>query len=268
MTYSYKAYLTIDDSPSDITDELIDFLHERDIPALIFCRGDYLEANPGPIIRAIEKGFVIGNHLYSHQRSSTLPMQAICDEIDRTEQLIEKAYKDADTLQPIKTIRFPYIDRGMGAWFVVPSNISNDQERDIFERLIETGLGNNLSAIPDKDQITKKNQLQNFLKTRGYVVPKFDACSLNWFRNNSDMKTAHDTLITCSSSDWMLTARHLGKWPYPSIDDLQNAIMADFKDEPQSAQIFLLHDQTELKRTFINLIDALHANGVEFLHIE
>ncbi|MBP9050968.1 MAG: polysaccharide deacetylase family protein, partial [Alphaproteobacteria bacterium] len=56
------AYLTIDDSPSPHTDSLTDFLVERGVPAVLFCVGERIEANPSPIIRAIEKGMVIGNH--------------------------------------------------------------------------------------------------------------------------------------------------------------------------------------------------------------
>ena len=67
-----QCYLTIDDSPSPHTDEMIDYLAENNIPALLFCRGDFLEANPEPILRAIEKGFVIGNHSYAHQPFGTL----------------------------------------------------------------------------------------------------------------------------------------------------------------------------------------------------
>ncbi|HEY8191255.1 MAG TPA: polysaccharide deacetylase family protein, partial [Alphaproteobacteria bacterium] len=67
-----EAYLTIDDSPSAHTGELTVALQKRGVPALLFCRGDRMEKNPDAIVEALECGFVIGNHAYSHTRFSTL----------------------------------------------------------------------------------------------------------------------------------------------------------------------------------------------------
>ena len=61
-----KAYLTIDDSPSQHTIELVDFLSTCGIPAILFVRGALLEQNPAPIEYAIQKGLIIGNHSYAH----------------------------------------------------------------------------------------------------------------------------------------------------------------------------------------------------------
>ena len=52
--------------------------------------------NPGPIVSAIQKGFVIGNHLYSHQRSSELDFTTIIEEIQRTETMIDAAHLVAE----------------------------------------------------------------------------------------------------------------------------------------------------------------------------
>jgi len=47
-----NIYLTIDDSPSARTDDLVAFLTSRDIPALLFVRGDNMEQYPRAIARA------------------------------------------------------------------------------------------------------------------------------------------------------------------------------------------------------------------------
>ena len=94
-----RAYLTIDDSPTKHTDELTDFLAERNIPAILFCvGGDYadlgvpsegMESMPDPVFRAIQKGFLIGNHTYSHSRYSDMRYEDMVKEIEKTESIIE-----------------------------------------------------------------------------------------------------------------------------------------------------------------------------------
>lgn len=263
---NHKAYLTIDDSPSAITDDLIDFLDSHAIQSLIFVRGDYLEQNPPPIIRAIKKGHIIGNHLYTHQRASKLTIAQIKDEITKTENLIEQAYIEAEKARTLKSVRFPYLDRGMGAWFVEPDKIGTTEDRKIFEDLIETGLGNDKNKTPSQEQISAKNEIQIFLKAEGFAQPSFNACTADWYTNNPCIKAAADTAITCSSSDWMLTKRHLGNWPFENTTDLTDKMMESFlRDE--GAQITLLHDQNELEETFKTFIKNLIERGVEFLPI-
>ena len=261
-----QVYLTIDDSPSPVSDDLINYLAARNIPALIFCRGDYLEANPAPMRRAIEHGFIIGNHLYSHQRASRLEYEQICTEIQRTERLIEQLYKDVNTAQPMKTIRFPYLDRGMGAWFVEPDNIKDGDVKAIYTDLIQNGLGNDHKSTPSIAQIETKNRIQENLRHEGYAPPAFAACTAPWYRDNIDIKSAHDTLITCSSSDWMLTARHKGKWPWDSVPALADRMLARM-DADDGAHIILLHDQAELMDSFKAFIDLLINAQTQFLNI-
>jgi peptidoglycan/xylan/chitin deacetylase (PgdA/CDA1 family) len=62
----HEIYLTIDDTPSPLTDDLVDGLVARGVPALLFCRGDFLDASPDAAYRAIDKGMVLGNHGYEH----------------------------------------------------------------------------------------------------------------------------------------------------------------------------------------------------------
>jgi peptidoglycan/xylan/chitin deacetylase (PgdA/CDA1 family) len=263
---SHKAYLTIDDSPSAITNDLIDFLEAEDIQSLIFVRGDYLAQNPAPIIRAIEKGHVIGNHLYSHQRASKLSIAQIKEEITKTEALIEQAYMSAGKARTVKSVRFPYLDRAMGAWFVEPDHITAEHTRGIFEDLIEIGLGNDKNKMPTPQQINAKNEIQNFLKEKGFKQPLFPECTAGWYNNNSCIKMAADTAITCSSSDWMLTQRHMGNWPFENVEALTDKMMKSFTRDT-GAQIILLHDQSELEATFKAFIKNLQDRDVEFLPI-
>ncbi len=63
------------------------------------------------IIYAIKKGFVIGNHSYSHTPFSQLSMVDIYEEIRKTDELIEGLYLEANVKRPAKLFRFPYGDR-------------------------------------------------------------------------------------------------------------------------------------------------------------
>ena len=123
-----RAYLTIDDSPTKHTDDLTDFLAERDIPAILFCvGGDYtdlgvpcegMESMPDPIVRAIQKGFLIGNHTYSHSRYSDMRYEDMVKEIEKTESIIDGLYRRAGKARAAKLFRFRDIDRGCGTWVI------------------------------------------------------------------------------------------------------------------------------------------------------
>jgi peptidoglycan-N-acetylglucosamine deacetylase len=103
-----KIYLTIDDFPSKWGAEKIDFLVSQRIPAILYCRGEFLEQYLDFAVYAIEHGFLLGNHSYSHPHFSDLSLAACQIEINRTEQLIQMAYQKSRTLRPLKTIRFPF----------------------------------------------------------------------------------------------------------------------------------------------------------------
>lgn len=279
-----NLYLTIDDSPSPRTDELIRFLDQAMIPAILFCRGDLLEANPEPIIRAIEKGMIIGNHLYSHKRASTLGFEVVCEEILKTERLIDACYAKANQPRLHKFIRFPYMDRGMGAWVVEPDNVPSEYQEE-HEDMIRLGLGNDPAARPDEKAIALKNRIQEFLHEQGFEAPSFGDVTLDWFCGVPEMGAAIDSMFTLSSSDWMLTQRHQGKWPYKTTVDVMDmmykkmdghahpdegeAVASDelsFEDDApeKSAHILLMHDQEDIHDEVLHILELLQRSGCVF----
>lgn len=262
-----KAYLTIDDTPSARTDDLVDALVSRGVPAILFCRGDLLEGNPWPVIRAIQKGFVIGNHGHAHKRASILGYDASCESITRADALIEDCYKKVGTRRLAKYYRFAYMDRGMGPWFVEPSSVK-PQDRAAIEGLIREGLGNDPSVLPTSPQIETKNRLQAFLKQQGYVpVPFVDIH--HGFYAQGEMAGAIDAMFTYSTSDWAVTARHKGKYGYDTVDDLKAAIDADpHLARDDTSHIILAHDQEEIHDVTLALVDHMLAQGFEFREIQ
>ena len=106
---SLNIYLTIDDSPSERTDDLVAFLSARDIPALLFVRGDNMEAHPSAIARAISAGMVIGNHSHSHIPAGDLNFEEWRTDFESCEALINAAYAEAGIVRSGHYYRFPYI---------------------------------------------------------------------------------------------------------------------------------------------------------------
>jgi peptidoglycan-N-acetylglucosamine deacetylase len=107
------GYLTIDDAPTNDFRNKVNFLLKNKIPAIFFCIGKSI--NPSrekEIIYAIEKGFLIGNHSWSHPNFSKLSKKKIKEEIIKTDELLDRLYKEAKAKRKIKVFRFPYLQKG------------------------------------------------------------------------------------------------------------------------------------------------------------
>lgn len=271
------AYMTIDDSPTYDTDELTDFLVARNVPAVLFCIGTAytdlhvpcqgMEQLPGPIERAIAKGFLIGNHTYTHRRSSELSFDEIVSEIEKTETLIDAAYKKAGKTRQAKLIRFPHIDRGAGGW-VVDYNAAGEYG-DTLSTLFGKGLNITLDP-PTAAQIEKKTKIQDYLKAEGFSAGLYQGVTFPWY-TQTEMTDACDSLYTFSTSDWMMNpdfAEHRHKWAYQSLDALKGKIDNDpWLFSADSANIILAHDHNRMLSVTTSLIDHMLARGIKFLPV-
>jgi len=231
-----KAYLTIDDSPSERTCDLVDFLKEREIPALLYVCGNWLEQNPKPIEYAIQNGFIIANHSFAHQPAGDIEPQDWADDLEKCDHLIEAAYARCSVDRPFKAYRFPYVDRGDG----------NRLERNVAE-----GKGLSLS-VNDRVKI-----MQNYLHEQGFIQP-FKSTSPDYPNDIAD------SLFSFTSCDWMLTERHKGRWEHKTLDDLKARIDQQITDN-QYHHVTLFHDQAEIFDEFCALIDYLLKKDVTFL---
>ena len=104
--------LTIDDIPQKVTVPLVDYLSDRQIPAVFFAVGENIEKDPRPAVYALKKGFLIGNHSYSHPAFSGLSFEDGVTEIRKTEELLDRIYAEAGVERKHRFFRFPYLDKG------------------------------------------------------------------------------------------------------------------------------------------------------------
>lgn len=258
-----EAYLTIDDGPSETFEALIDFLHEREIPAVFFNRGDAMEERPDAVRYGMERGYIMANHAYSHRRASKLSFEKICEEIERTENILDDLYWSLGQERPGRYFRFPYMDRGMGPCLSEPERLSKEHRQAQF-RLIGAGLGHEPDE-PVPELVDKKRKVQDFLQAQDFEPLPVQGVTIPWYAE-TEMAEAIDSLCTFSTSDWALLERHKGKHGFETLDDLKRQIDEDpWLHDENSTHIILMHDQAEIHEVTTALIDYLCKQDFEFL---
>jgi len=230
------AYLTIDDGPSVEFKQKVDFLLSEKIPAIFFCRGKFLEERPGDAVYAIKRGFVMGNHTYSHPRASKLSNEEEFKEIEKMDRLIDGVYKRAGVKRTVKVFRFPYGDKGFGEDF-------------------KKGWS--------KENRAHTQAIQDFLITLGYKQPKFEGIDYGWYKNAKLEKDA-DIVWTYDTHDWRL---------YRGLDKLQDIFDRMNEDVPEgcrglkyhgSSEIIIMHDHANTFDYFKQIIEKLLEKGLKF----
>lgn len=83
--------LTFDDGPTKNVDDILSLLDAYDAKATFFLIGNEIEKNPLLAEKIAEKGHQLGNHTYSHERMIFKSQAFIRNEVEKTNQLIEKA---------------------------------------------------------------------------------------------------------------------------------------------------------------------------------
>ena len=106
------ALLTIDDFASRNTPALVDYLTEKGIRPILFGWGEMIEKHYDEALYAVKKGFIVGNHSYSHLHFSELTTQQAIEEVEKCEAVLNKLYCDAGVERTWRPFRFPYGDKG------------------------------------------------------------------------------------------------------------------------------------------------------------
>lgn len=248
------AYLTIDDSPSPYFKQKVDYLSERGIPALIFCIGQDIVARETDIDDAIQKGFLIGNHSWSHPHFSDLFLEECKEEILRTDRFIEGIYQRLGRLWPLKCFRFPYFDSG---------GYENSVDYEARERM----PSGKPMPFPNEE---KRLGIQATLRDLGYRQPDFQGINRSYFE--PELLSGFDVRCTFDQSEYWL-----GKAEAPWGLSTEEAIMARIEeDEPyegrslnrlDTADVILVHDHENTTELFFKIIDRYLEKGIRFLPI-
>ena len=203
------------------------------------------EENFKKIIYAIKNGFLIANHSYAHERTCEIGFKNQTEQIIQTQKLIDKAYDIAEVERPPRYFRFPQLDRGCGNAWVIDFETVPKEYREYVQSLFWDGVRLENKDLPTPTQIQCKKDIQNWLIDNHFQkFSPYDVTFPWWVE--SELGAAIDVLITYSTSDWMATPRHLGKWPYKNTDDLCKKIDDDpFLLTSPSAHIVLMHDDRE-----------------------
>lgn len=228
-----QVYLTIDDAPTKYFRDKVDYLYERNIPAVFFCIGESVEKYKDDVVYAIRKGFLIGNHSYSHEQFSKLTIDEGNESIRATDDIVDEVYRLANVKRPMKIFRFPYFDLG--------------------------GDGN-------------KSAYQSLLKELGYIQPHFKGVNLQYF-NDKEMFDFLDVRCTFDQMEYCLDVENApyGMNKEEAIigrideDVPYEGRALNCKD---TTDIILIHDHENTTDLFYKLIDRYKEKKFEFLMIE
>lgn len=240
-----RAILTIDDSPSPHTRELVEFCTARDITPVLFCRGDRMDQFGDDGLRAaLDQGVILAHHSYHHQPAGLWGFDAWRDDFLAMQDRLGDVYEAAGMAWENKLYRFPYVDRGDG-----------DRIERRFADLAKGG------TIETNDHVKR---IQDFLADQGYAQNLGDVSHPLY--DNPVVAQAHDCLFTYSSCDWMMTSRHKGKQIYQTPDDLVAALDADpWLQQDDWDHIILMHDEAEIHDVTLHLIAAMVARNFKFM---
>ena len=137
-----KAILTIDDAPSPDFKNKVSILKEHQVPAVFFCTGSLIRKRKKDLVKAIQDGFILGNHSYDHYHFSKLTMKQCERQIKKASILIDEVYKMAGVERPVKWFRFPYGDKGdgrMGSIFQQETILGKTRKDTIQKILLDYG---------------------------------------------------------------------------------------------------------------------------------
>jgi len=248
-----KVYLTIDDAPSKDFKEKIDFLYERNIPAVFFCLGDNIVIHEADVINAIRKGFIIGNHSFKHRHFSDMTLEECKDSIQKTDDIIESMYKSSGINRSMKLFRFPHFDRG--------GDISGDAYEKKWSKPQSEWF-----TFEKEDKIIA---IQSFLREVGYAQPQFREINMRFFRDKTLMEGA-DVRCTFDQMEYYLGVKH-APYEMSKEENIIGRIDEDFPYEGrglnclETSDIILVHDDERTTELFYKIINRYKEKNFEFL---
>jgi peptidoglycan/xylan/chitin deacetylase (PgdA/CDA1 family)/ribosomal protein S18 acetylase RimI-like enzyme len=219
-----RAWLTIDDAPTEDMRQRVDELNARGIRAVWFCLGELLERYPEQAAYAVANGHILGNHSYDHPAFSKISLEEARKQIERTERLLDGICAKAGVPRPVKLFRFPYLDDG--------------------------GDG-------------KRGELQSMLRRMGFEQPGFPGVTYAWWKQNGWQERI-DVGCTYDTWDWRLQegGEMLPKL-LARMDEHEPEHGRGLNDAPGSNEVVMMHAWIPAK-AFRQLLDRLQAKPLRF----
>ena len=195
-----RAFLTFDDGPSEVTNQILDTLKQEKVKATFFVLGSNVKALPNVVKRIYDEGHYIANHGYSHVYSKIYASpQTVLDEFNQCNDAVKEAIQVPEYNSHL--FRFPGVLAG-GKYATIKNeanellkqnevmhvdwnSLTGDAETNNLsiefelQRLRETSEGKNSLIILMHDAQAKKttaDALPNiiaYLKEQGYKFESF-----------------------------------------------------------------------------------------------
>jgi peptidoglycan-N-acetylglucosamine deacetylase len=176
---SNALFLTFDDGPYPVyTEYIVDVLKDYNVPAHFFMTGCAVRENPGAVQKVVQRGHMIGNHTYSHVRSSYLELGATLSELKQTDDLLKRhaGVRTALIRPPYGKITFAFLIYSllekkkvvMWSYDSMDSFIHDDDQ--LLDRLAMV-KGGDILLFHDDTEITKRNiqRILENLTARGFT---------------------------------------------------------------------------------------------------
>lgn len=171
-----KIALTFDDGPHfRYTEELLDGLKTRDVPATFFVTGEHAALHPDIIRRIHEEGHLIGNHTYSHIQLTKSNGRTFREELVKTNQVLEELIGEEITY-----VRPPYgswdkkLEKDLNMipvlWTVDPEDWRSTDAEKITQSVIEKTEENDIILMHDyfPASVDAALQIVDALQQEGY----------------------------------------------------------------------------------------------------
>ncbi|KPM38084.1 hypothetical protein AK830_g8486 [Neonectria ditissima] len=92
--------LSIDDAPSDHTDEIMQVLEDNDAHATFFVIGSQVEGRQDKLQKLVHNGHELGNHAMHDEPSRSLSNQRLLDEVYTVKEMLTAAYEAEGKILP------------------------------------------------------------------------------------------------------------------------------------------------------------------------
>ncbi|ALS24687.1 MULTISPECIES: delta-lactam-biosynthetic de-N-acetylase [Paenibacillus] len=102
-TKQKELYLTFDNGyENGYTSRILDVLKEKQVPAIFFVTGHYIQDQPELLKRMVQEGHLIGNHSWSHPDLTQVSDQKLKEELDRVKTKVAEltSQKEMPYLRP------------------------------------------------------------------------------------------------------------------------------------------------------------------------